>query len=398
MKPKIRFYAIFAAIAAVIIFGITVHKISKLAYDEIPARVSPDIERVEIAKGDVLELTLGKTRLSKQDAAAILNALKKNFKFSTIRPGDFYEIVYSSSNTWSDFWYYPQGSEFFSVSKSSGGQITSAKEKLPSSSERTQAVGEVKSSLWESMTSQKVPADIILQFADIFAWQMDFLTETRDGDQFKVVYEVDIAGKKNSKIGSNVLAAEYKTGSKTFDAFYYRQPNGVGGYFDRDGKSVRSAFLKAPLQYSRISSYFTTARYHPILKIVRPHLGIDYAAPMGTPISAISDGIILFAAYKGENGNLIRIKHFNGYETDYGHMSRFASGIRPGVRVRQGQVIGYVGMTGLATGPHLDFRIKINGTPFNFLAMKTPPAVTLAGANKAAFLEAIKPYLETFTK
>ena len=153
---------------------------------------------------------------------------------------------------------------------------------------------------------------------------------------------------------------------------------------------MRNAFLKAPLQFSRISSHFTTARKHPILKTVRPHLGIDYAAPSGTPVSSIGDGTVIFVGKSGGFGNLVKIKHSNGYETWYGHLLRYGKGVKTGARVKQGQVIGYVGMTGLATGPHLDFRIKRDGNFFNFLNMKQPPVSVLSGDDKKAFLESIK--------
>ncbi|MDR2251846.1 MAG: M23 family metallopeptidase, partial [Endomicrobium sp.] len=232
--------------------------------------------------------------------------------------------------------------------------------------------------------------DVIRAFADIFAWQMDFLTDTRQGDSFKIVYEIENVKKRETKLSSRVIAAEYKTSSNSYKAFYFKTKNGTEGYFDEKGKSVKSAFLKAPLQFSRISSFFTEKRFHPILKITRPHLGIDYAAPSGTPVSSIGGGIVLKAHYSGGFGNLVIIKHANGYETYYGHLSKYAKGIKAGSKVKQGQVIGYVGMTGLATGPHLDFRIKLNGKFFDYLKMKQSPSIALSGIDKINFENNIK--------
>ncbi|GHT41101.1 hypothetical protein AGMMS49921_03630 [Endomicrobiia bacterium] len=235
------------------------------------------------------------------------------------------------------------------------------------------------------MASQDIPINIILSFADIFAWQIDFLADTRQGDTFSILYEVKRVNKTNELLTSNIIAAQYKTASKTYKAFYFKTKNGTSGYFDETGKSLKSAFLKAPLQFRRVSSHFSTGRMHPILKCIRPHLGIDYAAPIGTPVSSVGDGIVVKAGGNRGFGNLVVIKHPNGYETYYGHLSKYGKGIKEGTRVKQEQVIGYVGMTGLATGPHLDFRIKLNGNFFNYMTIKQPPTTILRGEDKKEF-------------
>jgi len=385
LRKKLIIYAGFTLVFAIIIFAWTKSRIAKLEFTAIPQKCEPIIERIVIEQGDILALTFDKTKLSKRDAGIILAALSKNVHLNRIRPGDFYEVVYSPDGNWTDFWFYPSGAEFYSLAKSTSGAIKFSKEKLTANSQDFSSEGVIKSSLWEGMISNNVPSGVILSFADIFAWQMDFLTDTRDGDTYKVYYELDKTNKKDSVVDANILAAKYKSGNRIYAAYYFKNARGEGGYFDESGKSLRSAFLKAPLQFSRISSYFSTGRMHPILKYVRAHLGIDYAAPSGTPVSAIGDGTVIFAGFKGQNGNLVIVKHSNGYETTYGHLSGYGKGVRSGARVRQGQIIGYVGSTGLSTGPHLDFRIKRNGTFFNFLTMKQPPTVTLQGADKANF-------------
>lgn len=247
--------------------------------------------------------------------------------------------------------------------------------------------GEIKNILWTSMKEKNIPVDVILNFADIFAWEIDFLTEVRDGDKFKVIYNV----KKNFRgkvIQRKVLAGYYEgkeTGKKIMVYF-------EDDYYNEKGEGARSMFLKAPLQYRRISSYFTYHRFHPILKYVRPHLGIDYAAPTGTPVSAVADGVVTFKGWNGGYGNFVEIKHQMGYVTTYGHLSRFGN-IYVGKKVKQGDVIGYVGMTGIATGPHLDFRIKKDGQFINYLKMKRSSNKQLPPSKIPLLHQKIKEYL-----
>jgi murein DD-endopeptidase MepM/ murein hydrolase activator NlpD len=356
-----------------------------------------EIEKIKIQKGDVLQLTLNKTKLSTEDSNAIIKELQKLTNINHCMPDDFYEIVYDkNTSTWIEFYYYPQGTFYYSIIKSSDNQIQTQKKELAVSKTEYKSEGTIGSSLWAAMTSKNIPPDVILYFADIFAWQLDFLTDTKQGDIFKIIYEIEYIEKKGKNLSSKIIAAQYKTPSKTYDAFYFKTNKGSEGYFDKYGNSLKSAFLKAPLQFRRISSYFSTGRVHPILKYVRPHLGIDYAAPKGTPVSSIGDGTVLKAEYSGGFGNLIIIKHNNGYETYYGHLSKYAKGVKKGATVKQGQVIGYVGMTGLATGPHLDFRIKLNGKFFNFLKMKHPPTNTLLEKDKIDFTNHIQSLIDQF--
>jgi murein DD-endopeptidase MepM/ murein hydrolase activator NlpD len=392
-KKNIVFYVIAAVcllISVLIVscsknFDINKNKESKEVLEE------DKNEKVVIQKGDVLALTLKRTKLSSQDSSTILGELKKLVNISKCLPGDFYEIVYDkTTDAWTNFSYYPSGIFYYEISKSLQFTITSQKKRLETIIVKYEKEGTIESSLWAAMASCDIPANVIYVFADTFAWKVDFLTDPRQGDSFKIIYEIETAQKKETKLSSKILAAQYKTSSTSYNAFYFKTENGTEGYFDEKGKSVKSAFLKAPLQFSRISSYFTEKRFHPIFKIVRPHLGIDYAAPSGTPVSSIGDGTVIKAQNSGGFGNLVIIKHNNGYETYYGHLLKYGKGIKPGAKVKQGQVIGYVGMTGFATGPHLDFRIKLNGKFFDYLKMKQPPSVTLNGKDKIKFENDIK--------
>lgn len=209
-----------------------------------------------------------------------------------------------------------------------------------------------------------------LKLSDIFAWDIDFATDLREGDTYKMVVEELWLDGEFKKYGE-ILSAEITNNGQTYHAYRF-QYDGEADYYDSEGNSLRRAFLKAPLSYRRISSGFTHRRFHPILRIYRPHLGVDYAAPTGTPVSAVGDGTVVQSGYKGQNGRQVVIRHPNGYVTYYGHLSRIKKGVSRGAKVKQGQVIGYVGSTGLATGPHLDYRIKLNGRFIDPTKLKMP--------------------------
>ena len=356
---------------------------------EIDITKMPEVETVVFQPGDVFSKTFEQTKLSKQESLRILAELKKYININKCKPNDFYEITYSTDTaieeTWTNFKYFPEGQYFYSIDKSTDNVITSEKLELQTTSQIFEVSGSIENSLWESMSASEIKPAIILAYADMFAWQVDFLTDCRQGDVYKLIYEVKTLEKKDTVLSSEILAGQYITATSTNTAIRFINSKGDDGYFDEKGKSVKSAFLKAPLQFKRISSYFAKKRFHPILKYYRAHEGIDYAAPIGTPVSAVGDGVVTKSQYSGGYGNLVIVKHPNGYETYYGHLSKYGKGVKKGVRVKQGQVIGYVGATGLATGPHLDFRIKKNGTFFNYLTMKMPPTYTLTGKDKEDF-------------
>ncbi|HDD35543.1 MAG TPA: M23 family metallopeptidase, partial [Candidatus Desulfofervidus auxilii] len=182
-----------------------------------------------------------------------------------------------------------------------------------------------------------------------------------------------------------ILAAWFINQGHLFEAYYFKTPDGRAEYYDAEGKPLRKAFLKAPLRYKRISSYFSYHRLHPILGIIRPHLGIDYAAPIGTPVETVADGRIVYMGWKGGFGKFIKIRHTHRYVSTYGHLSRFAKGLKIGSYVKQGQVIGYVGSTGLSTGPHLDFRFLVDNRYINYLKFKSPPVKSLPSKYLAQF-------------
>ena len=237
------------------------------------------------------------------------------------------------------------------------------------------ASGVITSSLWNAMTAQALNTGLVMDLNDIFQWTIDFYG-IQKGDKFRLIFEENFVSGKSVGTG-RIFAAQFKHNGEDFYAFRFTQ-NNEDSYFNEAGKSLKSAFLKAPLKFNRISSQFSNNRFHPVLKIYRPHHGIDYAAPTGTPVVSIGDGSVIAKGYQAAGGgNYLKIKHNSEYTTSYMHLSKFAAGISSGVRVKQGQLIGYVGSTGLASGPHLDFRVFRNGTPINPLSVKSPPTIPI---------------------
>ena len=245
--------------------------------------------------------------------------------------------------------------------------------------------GVIESSLWNAVSATGGDQNITMELSDIYAWTVDFFG-IQPGDAFKVVYENRYI--KDECIGMGKILASYLNNAGAEHYAYYFEQNGKGEYFDKEGDNLRKAFLKAPLNYRRISSTFTNARKHPVTKVVRPHHGVDYAAPTGTPVSTIGDGTVIEKGWdKKGGGNYIKVKHNSTYTTTYMHLNGFAKGIQKGSKVKQGQVIGYVGSTGTSTGPHLDFRLNKNGKYINPLTFESPSADPVSAENKAAFEE-----------
>jgi murein DD-endopeptidase MepM/ murein hydrolase activator NlpD len=223
-----------------------------------------------------------------------------------------------------------------------------------------------------------------MQLAGVFGWDIDFALDIRAGDRFAVLYEERyIEGKKLGD--GDILAAEFINNGRTFQAVKYTDPAGHSDYYSLDGRSMRKAFLRSPVDFRRISSRFRSERYHPVLGVKRPHRGVDYAAAIGTPIKAAGDGKIAFVGTKGGYGRTVIVQHGGTYSTLYGHLSRYNRSARVGARVRQGQVIGYVGKTGIATGPHLHYEFRVNGVHRNPLTVKLPNASPIGTAYKADF-------------
>jgi murein DD-endopeptidase MepM/ murein hydrolase activator NlpD len=240
----------------------------------------------------------------------------------------------------------------------------------------------IETSLWDAMLAEGMQPSLVSGLSDIFAWSIDFFG-LQKGDSFKVIYEEMSIDDKPLGVGK-IYGARFSGSGSFIYAIPFIQ-DGRESYFDGEGNSLRKAFLKAPLQFSRVSSRFSGSRMHPILRIRRPHYGVDYAAPAGTPVHSIGDGRVTQTSYEGGSGRMVKIVHNSIYSTAYLHLSRFGAGIVPGAIVKQGDIIGYVGTSGLSTGPHLDFRFYKGGSPVDPLKVEAPPVEPVSEANKAKF-------------
>ncbi len=248
------------------------------------------------------------------------------------------------------------------------------------------ASGVIESSLYMTLKNQNISDVLALKMAEVYAWQIDFY-RVQDGDNFKVIFEEKFIDDQFVGVGK-IKSSYFQHRQKGFYAFYYEQ-NGNGEYFDEEGNSLRKAFLKSPLKFGRMTSSYSKRRYHPVLHRFKAHLGTDYAAPTGTPIHATGDGVVIEAKYKRNNGNYVKIRHNGTYMTQYLHMSKIAKGIRRGVAVKQDQVIGYVGMTGLATGPHVCYRFWKNGEQVNHRAEKVKSSNPISKKNLKNYLSSV---------
>lgn len=304
--------------------------------------------------------------LHMDELQAMVRASQDVYDLDRVAPGRDFAMEVDAENRINSFTYAIDGDHVLKLTRSEEG-FAAEKEEIPYETTMVHMSGTVEDNLVFAMDDLL----LALELSDIFAWDIDFTTDLRRGDTFKIVVEEKRLDGEFKKYGK-ILAAEFTNNGLTHYAYRFEQ-EGRTDYFDRKGRSLRKAFLKAPLSYRRISSGFTHRRLHPILRIYRPHLGVDYAAPTGTPVSAVGDGTVVRSGYRGANGNQVVIKHPNGYVTYYGHFSRIKKGIRAGRHVVQGQVIGYVGRTGRATGPHLDYRVKKNGRFVNPLTLDLPP-------------------------
>ena len=253
--------------------------------------------------------------------------------------------------------------------------------------------GHIESSLFAATDAASLPDSVAVKMADIFGTQLDFRTDLRKGDTFSIVYEMDYRNGEPTGTGK-ILGAEYVNAGKVYQAVLYLTPSGREEYYTPKGESLAKGFLRSPLEFSRVTSGFSNARKHPVLGYTRRHTGTDFGAPTGTRVKATSEAAVAFVGRKGGYGNIVILRHRNGIETYYAHLSRFAAGMRPGRSVSQGEVIGFVGMTGTATGPHLHYEVRISGQPRNPLAIRLPGSPPLPVAQKTRFNQQTAAWVE----
>jgi len=345
-----------------------------------------------VSKGGTLSSALRSHDLPADFVAAICTALRPVVNLRKVKPGDTFELRLSPLGVLLAFSYQASPIDIYQLTIGPSGEWVAQKKEITLEKYWARVAGEITSSLFEAMDALGESDQLVLDFADIFSWEVDFNSETQPGDRFKIVAEEYYAGQTFIKYG-RILYAEYKSTSRHSQAIYFQPPGVRGEYYTLRGQPLRKAILRSPLKFTRISSRFSKSRLHPILGIRRPHFGVDYAAPEGNPVWAVADGTVVSCGWNGGYGRQIVIKHPNGYRSMYGHLSRFAPGMRNGKSIRQKQIIGYVGSSGLATGPHLDFRLLKNNSFRNPLREISPPAASLRPEQMAAFQEGIDPII-----
>ena len=323
-----------------------------------------------------------------QQIIEISKAAKPVYNFKKVFPGQTYEVFKDSEDNFKSLKFNISAESYVEITDGPGGFSVTRKE-FPYETVRREVSGVIEYSLFATLSDNGLPIELGIKLADIFAWDIDFFKQIQKKDYFRVIYEEKRikgpSGEPGSAIMGDIIAAEFSTSGDLHYAFHFDNGNDSFDYFDETGKSLRKQLLRAPLNYSRISSNYSHRRLHPVHKVYKPHLGIDYAAPTGTPVMSTGDGTVIKASRTQANGNYVEIRHNSSYTTYYLHFSRFGKGIHGGAKVKQGQVIGYVGQTGYATGPHLDYRIKQNGQFVNPLKLKLPPVNPVCENRREAF-------------
>ena len=336
-----------------------------------------------LQKGTSLYLSLRANGVDGTQIKELTQTLGEIFNVTKVHPGDHYTMMCDSGGVIQRFEYVPSIEHTFIVERKN--EILQARKEVTRLTRIVRGVhGTLSDCFYNAIMDLGEKPQSMWAFVDILGWDIDFNIDPREGDEFTLLFEEYQQDGVPVKYG-RILAAEYLAQKDTVIAIFYESPTGHSDHYDSSGRSLRKTFLKAPLRFKRVSSYYSHRRYHPILKIHCPHRGVDYAAPIGTPVQATADGVVVYAGWKGAYGRLVEIKHKNGYSTRYGHLSRYAKGIKKGKQVQQKELIGYVGSSGRSTGPHLHFELRRNGIPINPLKVNFPAAEPVPKSCKADF-------------
>ncbi|MCY1275878.1 Peptidase family M23 [compost metagenome] len=362
---------------------------ASLAPETTPA--DPRHRTITVASGDTLSTLFAKVGLNANDVHAVLNSSKEAKRFGQLKVGQVLEFELDEARQLKSLHSQLSLLEGITLTKNDKGFGFKRELTKPEVREHYSR-GVINSSLFLSAKRAGLSHDLTMELANAFGYDIDFAQDIREGDEFEVIYERKLVEGKEVGTG-NILAARFTNRGKTYTAVRYTNKQGVTSYYTADGNSMRKAFIRTPVDFARISSRFSMGRKHPILNKIRAHKGVDYAAPRGTPIKAAGDGKVILAGRRGGYGNCVIIQHGNSYRTLYGHMQGFAKGVRTGGTVRQGQIIGYIGTTGLSTGPHLHYEFQVNGVHVDPLSRKLPMADPIAKAEKQRFLQQSKPML-----
>jgi murein DD-endopeptidase MepM/ murein hydrolase activator NlpD len=348
-------------------------------------------KQVVVAKGDTLSTLFQKVGLPSSAVAEVMASDNQAKQFSKLRHGQMLEFELSADGQLQTLHSKLSDLETIRLTRAATGFAFERETNKPVMRE-AYAHGVITSNLSVAAQRAGLSHKQVTDLAGIFGYDIDFAQDIRHGDEFEVIYEQRVL--KGNVIGTgNILSARFVSRGKTYTAVRYSSKQGTTNYYTASGDSMRKAFVRSPVDFARISSRFSGGRKHPILNKIRAHQGVDYAAPRGTPIKATGDGKIFMAGRKGGYGNVVIIQHGKTYRTLYGHMQGFAKGIRSGVAVRQGQVIGYIGTTGLSTGPHVHYEFQVNGVHVDPLGQKLPMADPIAKAERSRFLQQSQPLM-----
>jgi murein DD-endopeptidase MepM/ murein hydrolase activator NlpD len=357
----------------------------RLAKEEA-ARIREEIilpTEKRVPAGENFVAALRKFGLSAEEAANASAAAQRTFNLRQVRAGNMITVGRSVEGTLREIDYKIDPDRMLKIVPEDSGFTAQIKE-IPSKTEVTAVTGRVDDSLFNAVEDAGESAELAMRLAQIFGYDLDFYTDPRKGDTFSIILEKRKYANGQTAGYGRILAAEYENAGKKYQALFFHDPTGRPAYYSADGKSLQKAFLRSPLKFGApVTSHFSRARFHPILKTYRPHMGTDYGAPVGTPVQAIGSGRVVFAGRKGGEGNMVQIAHSNGYETMYLHLSRMF--VRTGEHVEIGKTIGLVGSTGLSTGPHLDFRILEKGQYKNFEKLGLPPSDPVSKKNMPEF-------------
>lgn len=358
----------------------------EVRYDDLSQPYRADLPAhsmvLTVEKDDTLDKVLLAGGLSRGDAAALALQLSKTIDVRRLRPGNLLRFHYTAGRQVATVQMKINGWGEVNAVRTAGGFEVTSREAEVRTVEQTVAAT-IDSSLYEALRSSGENPQLAQQIADIFQWDIDFF-RLQKGDSFSLVVSKQFVGGDFSGYGP-VTAARFTHRGTTYEAFRHENKDGASGYYAASGTPLRKQFLKAPVKFSRVTSGFSHRRFHPVLKYFRPHYGVDYGAPIGTPVMTTADGVVIEARFKAGEGNFIRIRHSSKYDTCYLHLSRFAKGLKKGTRVQQGDIIGYVGMTGLASGPHLDYRVSENGKWINPLELRSITPDPLRGQSLTRF-------------
>ncbi|WOE79045.1 peptidoglycan DD-metalloendopeptidase family protein [Pseudomonas protegens] len=352
---------------------------------------APGHREVIVAKGDTLSTLFEKVGLPATSVHEVLASDKQAKQFSQLKHGQKLEFELTQDGQLNNL--HSKVSDLETITLTKGPKGFTFNRVITKPVVRSAYVhGVITSSLSQSAARAGLSHSLTMDMANVFGYDIDFAQDIRQGDEFDVIYEQKVANGKVVGTG-NILSARFTNRGKTYTAVRYTNKQGSSSYYTADGNSMRKAFIRTPVDFARISSRFSMGRKHPILNKIRAHKGVDYAAPRGTPIKAAGDGKVLLAGRRGGYGNTVIIQHGNTYRTLYGHMQGFAKSVKTGGSVKQGQVIGYIGTTGLSTGPHLHYEFQVNGVHVDPLGQKLPMADPIAKAERARFLQQSQPLM-----